>query len=119
MIAVILIVVGIAHMAKALREKYARHIDASPRAMRLIHPIAKTGLIARGAVFLTLAFLFALRAWRADASGETPGTQEALEYVQSLPMGWLLLAATGIGLISFALYSFIQAGFRRINVEDA
>lgn len=119
LIAATLAVVGIAHAVKALRETYAKHIDASPGAMQFIHPVAKTGLIARGAVFLTVAFLFALRAWRADAGGETPGTKEALEYLQSLPFGWLLLAAIGLGLVCFALYSFIEAAFRRINVEDA
>ncbi len=60
-----------------------------------------------------------MRAWRADGGGETPGTKEALEFVQSLPAGWLLLAATGLGLVCFALYSFVEAWFRRINIEDA
>lgn len=119
LIAAALAIVGVAHVVKALGEKYAAHMDAGPQAMRIIHPIAKTGLIARGAVFLTVAFLFALRAWRADAGGDTPGTREALRYVQSLPAGGWLLAAMGIGLVSFALYSFIEAVYRRINVEDA
>lgn len=118
MIAAVLVVVGVAHIAKAVREKYARHLEAGAQAMRVIHPVAKTGLIARGLVFLTLAGLFALRAWRAEGGTAAPGTREALEYVQSLPFGWLLLTATGLGLVCFALYSFTEAAFRRINVED-
>jgi hypothetical protein len=119
LIAAVLAVVAIAHIVKAVREKYEEHLEAGPRAMRIIHPIAKTGLVARGLVFMVVAFLFALRAWRADTNGETPGTREALEYVQSLPAGGILLAATGVGLLAFAVYSFIEAVFRRINVEDA
>lgn len=112
---------GIAHILKALREKYARYIEASPGAMRTIHPIAKTGLTARGVVFLVVAFLFALRAWAAGGggSGETPGLREALQFIQGLPAGGWLLAATGVGLLAFALYSFTEALYRRINVEDA
>src|SRR5690606_41746071 len=54
LLAVVLAGVGIAHIVKAVRERYARHLEASQGAMRIIHPIAKTGLIARGAVFLIL-----------------------------------------------------------------
>lgn len=118
-LALAFVAVGVAHVVKALREKYAEHIEADRRKMRVIHPIAKTGLIARGAVFLVVAFLFALRAARTGGSGDTPGSREALQYIQSLPAGGWLLAATGLGLIAFALYSFTEAIYRRINVEDA
>ncbi|WP_309083198.1 DUF1206 domain-containing protein [Chelativorans sp.] len=107
---------GIAHVAKALRERYARYLQAGPQAMRVIHPVAKTGLIARGAVFLVLAFLLATRSVR---GGEQASSKAALEFIQGLPLGWLLLTAVGLGLIAFALYSFTEAVYRRINVEDA
>lgn len=114
-LAVIFTGVGVAHLVKAIREKYARHLDADDRAMRFIHPIAKTGLIARGGIFLVVAMLFATRAWHAG-SGDEPSSRAALEYIQSLPGGGWLLAATGLGLIAFAAYSFLEAAFRRINV---
>lgn len=107
---------GAAHVIKALRERYARHLEAGAEAMRIIHPVAKTGLIARGAVFLVLAFLLATRSVR---GGEEASSKAALEYIQSLPFGWLLLTVTGLGLVAFALYSFTEAVYRRINVEDA
>jgi hypothetical protein len=119
MIAFVLAVVGIAHVVKAWRGTYERYIQANPHTMRYIHPIAKTGLIARGSVFLIVAFLFAVRAWRADPNGPAPGTKDALEYTQALPAGWLLLSAIGLGLVSFALYSFIEAVYRRIDVGEA
>ena len=46
---------GGAHAIKAIRKRYARYIDADDNTMSVIHPIAKTGLIARGTVFLVLA----------------------------------------------------------------
>lgn len=114
-LAVIFAAVGFAHVVKAVRERYSRYIEAGPRAMRFIHPVAKSGLIARGAVFLVVALLFAIRAWRAGAGGQAPNSRTALEYIQSLPGGGWLLAATGLGLIAFALYSFAEAAFRRID----
>ncbi|WP_439604707.1 DUF1206 domain-containing protein [Shinella sp.] len=108
---------GVSHFIKAWRKGYEKHIEADATKMRMIHPIARTGLVARGSIFLVLAFLFARRAL-AGGSGDA-GSREALEYVQSLPAGGLLLALMGIGLIAFALYSFIEAAYRRINVEDA
>ena len=120
LLAVAFAAVGLAHALKALRERYADHLEAEQAKMQVIHPIAKTGLIARGVVFLVVAFLFALRVFRASSgSGDTPGSREALGYIQSLPAGAWLLAATGLGLLAFALYSFTEAIYRRINVEDA
>lgn len=110
---------AIAHVVKAVQEKYAKHIEADPAKMRIIHPIAKTGLIARGLVFAVLAFLVGLQAWRGSGTGEDVGSKEALDFVQSLPFGGLLLGAMGVGLLAFAAYSFTQALYRRINVEDA
>lgn len=117
-IAAALAAVAIGHFTKALREKYADHLQASAKAMRLIHPVAKFGLIARGCIFLTVAFLFALRSFYADPDSTALNSRDALEYIQSLPAGQYLLAGTGVGLLSFALYSFAEAAFRRINVED-
>ncbi len=118
-IALVLAGVAIGHFIKAFRETYADYIVASEQAMRVIHPVAKVGLIARGIVFLVLAFLFALRAQSAGQNGKPPDSEQALEFIQSLPLGWLLLAAIGLGLVAFACYSFIQAIYRPINIEKA
>ena len=114
-LAAVLAVVGIAHIVKAVRARYARYIEANHRAMRIIHPIAKVGLIARGGVFLVLAFLLVTRS---VGGGGQADTRTALEYVQGLPFSWLLLSLTGAGLIAFAIYSFAEAIYRRVDVEQ-
>lgn len=114
-LAAVLAGVGIAHIVKAVGERYARYLEASRGAMRIIHPIAKTGLIARGVVFLILAFLLATRSVR---GGDEASSKAALEFVQGLPLGWLLLSLMGVGLIAFAAYSFAEAIYRRVNIED-
>ena len=118
-IGIVLIGVAFAHFYKAVKERYAPHFAAGPDRMRIIHPIAKTGLIARGTVFGVAGFMLGLSAWRGNSDNETPGSREALQYIQSLPGGAWLLAATGLGLIAFAAYSFLEAAYRRINVEEA
>jgi len=115
-LALVIFGVACAHAWKAVRRKYADHFDAGPDAMAIIHPVSITGLLARGFVLAVIAFLFLLRFLNAEGAQERPGLEDALNYVQSLPAGAWLLAATGIGLIAFAAYSAIEARWRRIRV---
>ncbi len=117
-IALVLAGVGVAHFIKALGERYAEHLLAEADKMAFIDPIAKTGLIARGIVFFILAFLFGMRAWRGEEA-ESAGSERALQFIQGLPLGGYLLAAMGAGLICFALYSFVEAWYRRVNLSEA
>lgn len=106
-----------AHLFNAWKQKYAEKFDAPESRMRLIVPVATTGLAARGAVFAVLAVLWAYRfATVSDPSGPPPGIDDALGFIQSLPLGGLLLAATGAGLVAFAAYSFLEAVWRKITV---
>lgn len=119
-LAIIFAGVGIAHIVKAVKKGYQRHFKVSHQVMKAVHPIARIGLTARGLVFLILAFLFLFRGVSAgEESGGTPGMEAALTFLESLPAGALLIGAMGAGLVCFALYSFLEAIWRRINVEDA
>ena len=112
--------VAVAHWIKAVTRRYADHFDASDEVMRFVHPVSILGLIARGTIWAVLALLLFYRFLRpVPTEGEPPGMREALGYIQGLPMGQWLLAATGVGLVLFAGYSFSEAIWRRINVEDA
>jgi len=112
--------VGIAHVAKAVRRRYADHFDASARVMRIVHPVSIIGLSARGVLWGVVALLLAKRVWdKTPDENEPPGVGDALSYLQGLPAGQWLLGAAGVGLLLFAGYSFSEAIWRRINVEDA
>ena len=112
--------VAIAHWYKALARRYARHFETSERAMRLVHPVSMIGLIARGCVFAVISLLLFHRFRTARPSeGEPPGLNAVLDFVQTLPMGGTLLGSLGAGLLLFSAYSFLEALWRRINVEDA
>ena len=112
--------VAIAHFYKAATRRYADHFDTTEEIMRLVHPVSIIGLVARGAVWAVIALLLSLRFLKASPPhGEPPGIKAALNHIQGLPGGQWLLGATGVGLILFAAYSFSEAAWRRINVEDA
>lgn len=112
-------VAAIAHFVKAFGRKYADHMVVDGDKMKIIDPVSIVGLCARGAVFVALAALTFYRFRTAGGATNTPGLAEALSFIRGLPMGSILLTAMGIGLIAFALYSFIEARWRRINWEDA
>ena len=111
--------VAIAHWVKALKRKYADHLRASEEVMAYVHPISIAGLMARGAVFAILSVMLVFRGLTADDASGTPGIKEAMEFIQGLPFGAILLAAMCAGVIMFAAYSFAEAIWREINIEDA
>lgn len=111
--------VGIAHAWKAVARRYDDHFMAPERVMAFVHPLAITGLLARSITFFIIAALLFYRGRNAGEDGGSPGLKEALEFIQGLPAGAWLLGGMGAGLIAFALYSWTEAAFRRINIIDA
>lgn len=118
-LALIFLGVAGAHVYKAFTRGYAKHMNADEDAMAIIHPVSMIGLSARGAVFAVIAVLLAYRGLGAGESEGTPGLAAALDFVQSLPFGAILLALLGLGLMAFAAYSLAEARWRQVNVEDA
>ncbi|POF29401.1 DUF1206 domain-containing protein [Roseibium marinum] len=109
--------VGGAHCWKAIRMKFEDHLQAREETMRILRPIAVLGLLARGIVFFILAFLLFYRGLSAgDGGGGPPDIEDALRFTQELPMGWLILAVMGGGIVLFAVYSFCEAYWRRVSV---
>ncbi|RLQ87236.1 DUF1206 domain-containing protein [Notoacmeibacter ruber] len=110
--------VAVAHFVKAYKRGYLKYMSPSPDAKKIINPVSRTGLCARGLIFLVIAYLFG---WRTLSGGtnEDVGLAGALRFIADLPAGQWLMGAIGVGLICFAAYSFAEAIWRRINVEDA
>lgn len=118
--ALVFLVVAGAHFLKAVKQRYRDHISVPSTLESWLDPVAMTGLIARGFVFVVIAILFFTRGVRGSGEGaDTPGLGDALDFITGLPLGWVLLALMGAGLLAFSLYSFTQALWRRVNVEDA
>lgn len=106
---------GIAHFVKAWKAKFERRFDMGPDERRVITPISRFGLMARGTVFLIVGGFFLTAAIRQNPE-EAKGLSGALETLQAQPYGWVLLAVVALGLVAFGLYSIIEAIYRRIQV---
>lgn len=105
---------GVMHLVKGYRKMYDRFLKIPADKQRWTDPVCRTGLYARGIVFLIIGYLLILSAWRVNPD-ETQGLEGALDWLLAHTHGRILLGAMGLGLLAFSAYSALQAGFRSIN----
>ncbi|MGB3222714.1 MAG: DUF1206 domain-containing protein [Desulforhopalus sp.] len=105
---------GVAHMLKALKEKYKKYFAMDSSLMKKVSPIIKFGLIARAVVFAIIAFFLAYAAWTYDPQ-KAKGLDAALEFIQQQAYGSILLGVVALGLFAFGAYSFLEGIYRRIH----
>ena len=108
---------GLAHLVKAYKASFVARFDMNPDERRIIVPVSRFGLTARGVVFIIIGGFFLLAAIQQDPN-EARGLSGALRALQDQPYGWLLLAVVAVGLVMFGAYSLIEARYRRIQVPD-
>jgi hypothetical protein len=116
LIALIPFGVGIAHIIKGWKASFEKYFEADEDVMRYVRPVSRFGLIARGVVFIEIALLLGVSGSAYQAM-DPPGMKEALDALQHLPAGWLVLIVMALGLIAFSVYSFSEAFWRKINME--
>lgn len=101
-----------AQLLRALREP-ARSLDLSRLsrgARRRVARLARTALVARGAVAAVIAW-FILRAALLYQPRELVGVAGALRVVREQPHGPALVVATGAGLIAYGLLQVLRAWY--------
>ena len=109
LVACLLLATAFVQLANAWKQNFMRHIGGGVAARRWIGWLGRAGFLARGIVFLIIAWFF----WRAgseESAGQAGGIAEAL---QSLPDALRTLVAAG--LLLFGLFSLAEARFRRIE----
>ena len=116
LIALLPLGVGVAHIIKGWKASFEKYFNADEDVMRYVRPVSRFGLIARGVVFIEIALLLAVSGSTYQAM-DPPGMKEALDALQNLPGGWLILMVMASGLIAFSVYSFSEAFWRRINMD--
>ncbi|MBB3949746.1 DUF1206 domain-containing protein [Aureimonas jatrophae] len=114
-----LIMLGVAgsQIGKAYTGSFLRFVSLPPAQAAWMTIVCRMGLVARGIVFAAIAVLLLTGASRWNAA-HPPGLEDGLEEIGSWPYGWLLLSATGAGLIAFGIYAIILARYGHIRSPD-
>jgi len=112
--AAILLGVGIYQINYGLSEKYRKHVDRAGGNKEILLGAGKVGYVARGIVWLVIAWLFFKAAFKAS-SAEAGDTAKAFGWLQDAAYGSYLLGAVGIGLICYGVFNFIRARYENFN----
>lgn len=115
-VALVPLALGIVHIIKGWKASFEKYFEADEEVMRYVRPVSRFGLIARGVAFIEIAALLAISGSSYQAM-HPPGMKEALNGLEDLPAGGVILMVVALGLIAFAAYSFAEAAWRRINMD--
>lgn len=116
LVALVPLGVGIAHFFKGWKASFEKYFEADEDVMRYVTPVSRFGLIARGVAFVEISVLLAISGSSYQAM-HPPGLKDALNALQNLPAGGVVLMVMALGLIAFSVYSFAEAAWRRINMD--
>lgn len=109
--------IGVYQIGYGSSEKYRKHVNLqklSQKASVSLLRAGKIGYIARGVVWLIIAFLFMKAAYHHNAS-EAGDTGSAFRFVHGSPFGTYLLAILAFGLICYGVMNFIRAAFENVH----
>ncbi|RPD43843.1 DUF1206 domain-containing protein [Paracnuella aquatica] len=114
-VALIMLGTGIYQLYYGWTEQYRKHVNEgqvhTPHASLLVRS-GKVGYIARGIVWIILAYLLLRAAMHANAS-EAGDTSEAFQFLEGSPMGSYLLGAVGLGFVAYGIFNFLRARYER------
>jgi hypothetical protein len=115
--ALIMAGVGIYQVWYGLSGKYRKHVQemsAGSTTTNLLLLSGKLGYVARGIVWLILAWLLGKAALHSN-SKEAGDTNEAFQALEDATMGSYYLGALGLGLICYGAFNFIRARYERLE----
>lgn len=109
-----IIVGSLVVVVQALRGKFRDKLEAQATTIEWVTAtVGRTGLIVRGLVFALIGW-FVLRSAIEYDPDNARGLDDSLRALATHPFGPALLTIAAIGLLSFALWSFLEAWQRRI-----
>ncbi len=114
------VVVGVVMVVNAFRHKFMKELkswEMGRTARRVVKPLAMVGNTARGLVIAAVgAFLaYAAITFQPDKAQGLDGT---LREFASTPAGPWGLAAIALGVLTFGLYSFCEARYRKVDASN-
>lgn len=111
-----LLAIGACFAVQGLRRKHSECLEHYRVPDRLRKPavlVGAVGYVGRGAV-LALVGAFLVRSAVLFEPDEAKGLDAALQTVAQQPYGRVLLALAVIGVLAYALWSFVEAAYREI-----
>ena len=105
---------GIGFALRGCKRDFEPRLALTPAARRWVEPLGRAGFVARGVVFLLMAWFLVQAALHANAR-EAHGLGGALRALQNEPYGSALLGIAALGLFAFGVFQFVTAVYRRID----
>jgi hypothetical protein len=112
-------IAGFHQIYLAISEKYKKKVQGAGlkhEAEAMMIRAGKIGYIARGIVWLIIAYLFLKAAMNANPN-EAGGSGSAFQFLENSSYGSYLLGAVAIGLIFYGVFMFMRARYQVINVS--
>ncbi|GAB2784944.1 DUF1206 domain-containing protein [Halomonas shantousis] len=114
LIGIAVVAAGLAQGIKGWRATFMKHFKVSRNRLGTICHICRFGLLAKGLVFGMIGLFLISAAFHYDSS-EAKGLAGVFDALRTQPYGTVLLVIVSLGLLSFAVYSFIEARYRRVE----
>ena len=111
-----LMIGGIAMAVRGIRQKFEKLVEGwkMPDGLqRVMKVVATFGLVSRGFVFALIGGFLVNAAIHFDP-GSAKGLDDSLKTLAAQPFGQVLLFAAALGLLAFAMWSFIEARYRKL-----
>lgn len=113
-VGLVILAVGAGNIVRAARDDFAGALACSKAVCRRVTPLARAGYAARGFAYLPLGVFVMLAGLRARAATVTD-LGGALDALERQPGGEWVLGITGVGLMAFGAFAFVEARWRRIR----
>jgi len=108
--ALILLGAGIYYAYKGWSGKYKGHLKRT-HLTESIDPVITIGLVVYGTMLALVASSLGFAALTANPE-QAGGLGKALQDLRGMAFGRFLLGGAGLGLVGFAVYNFVEAGYR-------
>jgi hypothetical protein len=105
---------GIGFALRGCKPDFEPRLALNATARAWVVPLGRAGFVARGVVFLLIAWFLVQAALHANAR-EAQGLGGALRALQQEPYGSALLGIAALGLFAFGVFQFATAYYRRID----
>ena len=111
----VIIGVGVAHIAKAVKQSFLEDLDTSSMSVKTRKVVARLGsggYLAKGVALGVLGGLLAYATATYDR--QRTGLDGAMQTIADQPFGKFLLTAVAAGFLAFGLFAFVQSRHRQM-----